>query len=471
MRKNVAKIIEFAGFATVLVIVVLLLYNVLSWKDTNGDYMSTTKQLYSTEDNLIDVVFMGSSHCFCGISPAVLWEDSGIAAFDMSTSGQDFVSTYYLLTELLKTQTPKAVYIDLYGVCFEKHGVVANEYRNFLSMRTSKNSVDLVKEYFEGDDNESLRQDYYFRFPIVHTRYKELTKYDFETYEPSVYGRGAMYSWDVQPIQYNNGGDGITEITEISDRNKDIIDRLIKLSQENDFELEFIVIPCDRTVLDQKVINGCIEYAESKSIRCTDFNALRDEVGLENSYDYLDSNHLNSYGSRKLTQYIEYSLLNDYDLLDRRGDERYEYWNEDLEYYYHLSLQHELSGVENLKQFVNLVNNSTDEVVVLSLDGDYANNSDYFDDLSVLGMSEEEYLNGGKWIYADGNLTKVINNIEGEITTYDITPDKTMLIAYSGDFNPGNIVLDGIPCGHSGYYLTVLVYDKILDKLVLNAGF
>lgn len=471
MKKYLSKMIEFAGFAIVVTITVLCLYRVLSWKDTNGDYMSTTKQLYSTEDNLIDVVFMGSSHCYCGILPSVLWEDSGIAAFDMATSGQDFVSTYYLLKELLKTQSPKVVYIDLYGACSEKHEAVSNEYRNYLSMKNSANSVNQVREYFDGKDNRKVRQDYYFRFPIIHTRYKELTRYDFESYEPSIYGRGAMYSWNITELEFVNGGDGETEATTISEKNKDLIDRLIALSEQNDFELEFMVIPYDRNVFEQKVVNGCIEYAESQGVRCTDFNALRDEIGLENSRDYLDALHLNSYGARKITQYIEYALLADYNLPDKRNDERYVYWDKDLDYYYHMFFESELSGVTDLDQFVNLIKNSPDSVVVFSLEGNYTSNYDYFDQLSSLGMTSEEYESGGKWIYSDGTLTKVISNVEGEITTYDITPDKTMLLAFSGENNAGNIVLDGNPYGTSGKNLTVLVYDKVLDKVVGYTGF
>ena len=105
MKRKVLKTIEYILFAALVIGAVAILYNVLSWKDTNGNYMSTTKQLYETDDNLIDVVFMGSSHCYCGIYPAVLWEDAGIAAFDMSTSGQDRNSTYHMLAELLKTQS------------------------------------------------------------------------------------------------------------------------------------------------------------------------------------------------------------------------------------------------------------------------------------------------------------------------------------------------------------------------------
>ena len=74
--KNCIAILVFCGL---LVWVASRVYNVLSWKDTTGDYLSSTSQLYHTPENTIDVVFMGSSHCYCGVYPAYLWRDKGIA--------------------------------------------------------------------------------------------------------------------------------------------------------------------------------------------------------------------------------------------------------------------------------------------------------------------------------------------------------------------------------------------------------
>ena len=65
--------VKCALFLVVLGLVVSSVYNVLKWKDTNGEYLSSVEQLYATPDGLIDVVFVGSSHCYCGIHPAVLW--------------------------------------------------------------------------------------------------------------------------------------------------------------------------------------------------------------------------------------------------------------------------------------------------------------------------------------------------------------------------------------------------------------
>ena len=128
MKKAIRGIV----FLILLTLIIFRVYGVLKWKDTSGDYISATKQLYSTEDNLIDVIFLGSSHCYCSIYPDVLWGKYGFSAFNMTTSGQDKNSTYYLLKEALKTQSPKVVCVELWGLTFDKHGVQGNVYRNMI---------------------------------------------------------------------------------------------------------------------------------------------------------------------------------------------------------------------------------------------------------------------------------------------------------------------------------------------------
>jgi len=122
------KGIRAVTFGIIAILCICQVYKILSWKDTTGAYLSATQQLYATEDELIDLVFMGSSHCFCGVNPSVLWDTYGISAFDMAISGQDKSSTYHTLKELLKTQSPKVVCIDMWGVVFEEHGVESNVY-------------------------------------------------------------------------------------------------------------------------------------------------------------------------------------------------------------------------------------------------------------------------------------------------------------------------------------------------------
>ena len=74
------------------------------------------EQLYKLDKNSIDMVFVGNSHVYNGINPAVIYEHSGIKSFDIATSNQDLFTSYYLLKEFMVRQDPSVVVLDTYGI-------------------------------------------------------------------------------------------------------------------------------------------------------------------------------------------------------------------------------------------------------------------------------------------------------------------------------------------------------------------
>ena len=106
MNKNLIlkRAISVIAFIAILCLVLNRVYEIVSWKDTEGDYVSTMKELYSTPEDTMELVFVGSSHCYGGIDTEYFWSNYGIPAFNMCCSGQDKDSAYHQLKELLKTQ-------------------------------------------------------------------------------------------------------------------------------------------------------------------------------------------------------------------------------------------------------------------------------------------------------------------------------------------------------------------------------
>lgn len=163
-------------FCLIAVLLYLYLYKVLSWKDTGGGYLSTMETFYGLEDDVVDVAFLGSSHCYCSVNTAILWEQYGMAAYSLSISGQDMASSYYCMKELLKTQKPEVICLEMYYSNLEGYQVKGNLYRNLLGYRISRNFADAVDSIAEMEE----KQDILLKWPIVHTRYAELTKKDFK---------------------------------------------------------------------------------------------------------------------------------------------------------------------------------------------------------------------------------------------------------------------------------------------------
>ena len=468
-KRRIKRICAAPAFAVIVFLCILGTYKVLKWKDTTGDYLSSVEMLKATDKDLIDVVFMGSSHTYHGINPAYFWEDEGWACFDMAISGQDTTSTFYYLKYLLRKQSPKVVCVDLYGFPFEKHNVQGNEYRNYLSMPAVDLQIKMVREYVDEED----RQDYIVRFPIVHTRYKELGKFDFYNYKLNDFIRGEKLSWAIGQSYEPTNSDGDVSPIELPDDKLKWLDDMHELSQSEGFSLVFIVLPYDASAENQGMIDAVAKYCEEKGIAFYDFNRMRHEVGFDYNRDFIDNGHLNVYGAKKVEMFLK-EEFECYNLPDHRGDERYYQWDEDLEYLGREEYKNNMKSSEDLSALCSLVASGKDFVTVISLEGDYIDrNNIYYEPLSILGMTYEEYEKGGKWIFEDGRLTKVYENVKDqEPYIQELGNMNTIRILYEGDYlYPENIMINDESIYSYGDFMTVAIYDKKLGKTVSVKGF
>ena len=75
---------------------------------------------YRQPRDTVDVLAVGTSIAYAGINTNVLWEEYGIAAYDLCSAEQPFWVTYYTLQEALKTQTPRVILLDAKPAMYTK---------------------------------------------------------------------------------------------------------------------------------------------------------------------------------------------------------------------------------------------------------------------------------------------------------------------------------------------------------------
>ncbi|MCR4679451.1 MAG: hypothetical protein K5679_12000 [Lachnospiraceae bacterium] len=471
MKSRITKIIAAVGFVIIAYLCLAAVYGPLSWKDTSGDKISSLTQLYETEDNLVDVAFLGSSLCYFGSYPAYYWEDLGIAAFDIAVSSQDRISGYHHLKELFKTQSPKVVFVEAHDILYDKQQIIGNEYRNMLSMKPSVNSLQLITE---GADKKSWL-DYLFRFPIIHSRYKELEKDDFELRAPNYYGRGEYMTWVKNGQGVPPYADGAPFPVPLDAGQTKWLEDLKALSVKEGFDLVLYFAPGYMTEAEQGVADSVAEYGQASGIPVIDFNKIRAEINFDYDNDLIDSGHSNAYGARKMADYFEKYLSERYSFTDHRGDSRYWQWDKDLEWYYSAKAIHELKSAELYEEYISMLSQSKDVLAVISLEGDYTERAetDYYASLVKLGMTEEEYRAGGKWIYKNGELTKVHeNDLNEEPFFYQLSNTETLKISYNGDYMHGeNILINKDSYYSLGDFMGILTYDCFTGEVIEVRGF
>lgn len=463
------KVFKVSGFLLLLILAIAVTYNVYKLKDSNGGPVSAIHMMEEMDSDLVDVFFMGSSHVFCGISPAALWEHSGIAAYDLSVTGMDLESTYYTLKYYAKEYKPQIVFVDVYGFTFDGYSddpvLIGNKYRNLIQLPFSKESVELAEKMTDDDEV----RDYKLRFPIIHTRYKELGINDFVSPKLSEYNRGELIILSACNYLDLLSCYDCEEEVPLSDEHIEWIDRMEKLSSEEGFEIVYLKIPFTDTVScdSQKVLNGFEKYAEEKGYKYLDVQYRASRLGLS-VMDFTDPTHLNSFGAKKVSEYIAEYIDDNYSLEDHRGDGRYKVWENDSEY---VKMCLEKNNIRNskltdevpvyLSKIQNLCGLTNIAVYRGENEEHYSPVEDY---LELMGIEFEEYTDGGVWIIEGENITRIMSMKENGIFYYDLADDLGLKIDKTEDNFSLKINTEELETLESG--VVVFSYDVLGNEMV-----
>ena len=470
------KTIKIVSFILITCGILFFTYRVLSWKDTTGAYVSSIEQLKNTPDNTIDVVFVGSSHVYCGCAPHVLWNDYGISAFDMSISGMDRYSAYYHTKYLLKTQKPKVVAVDLFALAFDKHAVVANEYRNMMSVPLSKDVVEQIKAYNElveeEEDSKDRITDYILRWPIIHTRYKELGKGDFFTTPENTYIRGEGLNGKSRTVDFSV----VKTYTDVGDLTKEQmkwLDDFVDLSEEYGFKLVFFVTPYVAQYPEMLTINAAGEYVSGKK-NVTFINGIfAEDLKFDYDKDFHDFGHLSSKGAEVHTRWLYDKILKDCGLKNHKGDSRYEAWNQDSVYQACQVLNNNIEeylDTAKHKEAAAEIQKSGHLIYTLVFTENWSKYPIVANLLYNLGFEEKDFKSGGVVIGQGNNVILAFDGIGEKEVYYDYDRYTTLKIEGNGVFiNDVKIGMDDIL--KFGSNVAVSLWDLNVQRMILEKEF
>ncbi len=406
---KIKRAVGFLVFVAVFVCSFGLVYKVLAWKDTDGTDTTVFEGLYATEEELIDVLFLGSSHCYCTVNNAKLWEEYGYSTFNMAVSGQDMASTYFCLKEALATQNPKVVMVEMCYAAWYGYGVEGNLFRNLLNYKFNQNFVDAVQTLVI----EEKQQEVLWRLPIMHTRYKELEQKDFNFKQKS--HRGFVPTFQTEQV-YNPKYTIHGTIEPLREETRDWLDKIVALSEKENFELVFFLAPFSATEADMCYIRAVEEYSQEKNITFLNFLSLWNEVKLSEETDFIDNSHVNYLGADKVTAYLGNYLSNTFELEDHRGKAAYELWDVFADEVDRKIDAFELSQIDNVEKYLNRIPKlNKNQTIVLSLDGDFKIPKRVMKKLAAITGSEDQMDKGGTWIIQDG---KQIYSSKGKETFF-----------------------------------------------------
>lgn len=293
---------------------------------------------YSLQKETIDVLYVGGSAAFVYYAGPYAWEKYGIASYDYAADTMQLELYKCMITEALKTQSPKLIIIDARVFQYrDKDNVDAQPpgevpYRNTLTgMRLSKNKVEFIDKYIDGSMED--RVPYYFDICKYHSNIN-LSPVNFKTKLKQMAGssdtkyNGFLFVKKYSPMsEYDHLTD---EKKPFSKETYDILMELLDYLDQINIDVLFTVSPYCEKKEHKMIFNYVQPILESRGYDFIDCNDYFDQMGLDFKTDFYHEGHVNIYGAEKYTDFLSHFIINQYNIPDRSDDPHYNGFNQCL---------------------------------------------------------------------------------------------------------------------------------------------
>ena len=458
-------------FLFLFCIIMAKAYSILNYKSTGGG--GGWQNFYNMEKESADVIFVGSSHAHCTFDHGLLWDKYGITGYTLSAGSQKIDAAYYFVKEAIEVQKPKIVVVEVWGAIGDQ--IVNSEesiYRNTFGMKWGSNHRNFVKDLVEDMEEDSTYfKQMLLKMPVIHSRYRELTQDDFINKEPYMRGYRGSYECEFfekpEIISHQN-------ILELDVRSEKYLNKIIDLADESNTELIFVVSPYCVNEKEQKRFNRISQIAEEEGIPMINFNYLYEEIGLDFSSDFRDVDHVNNYGAEKVTSYLADFIIEKYNLTSHKGEKDYEMWDLNSRYLSGKRNKKDLTDAIEVNEYLSQIIDMKDYIVMLSLNGNHTAAGDvYYEGLEKIGISYEQYLEGGMWILEKGEISCHLPGKEYThiLKKYNITLSSQVTTLEDEEEKQNvEIMIDNLNHAFVENGLNVVIYDPVIDSVIDNAG-
>ncbi|MBE6920596.1 MAG: hypothetical protein E7468_03415 [Ruminococcaceae bacterium] len=334
MKKKIAVIIRRAAFVCLLVLILTFTAEVFERKTLYGEWNYTLKVggFSNLPEHSVNVVGVGSSHMYCTLNPVHIYEQTGDSYYVLATQQQPVEATYYYVKEALEQQSPDVIIIE---------GLMYLNYSGAVQEGVAHDAIDpfpddLNKWKMIGEMNtEDAKENYYFPFLKYHTRWKELTKADFDfSYKCKTDPlHGFVFLKESKPNTCTQLSYEDAELGILAERNLEYLQKTVELVREHGSQPMILLAPYSTAIEDLAQIKALSVFCCEERIPFLDLNIVYNELGIDNDIDYYDEGHLNVYGAEKASRYIANFVDTHFELSDKNS--KYdEHWQEDIAYYH-----------------------------------------------------------------------------------------------------------------------------------------
>ena len=293
-EKNMKKEILKTGIF--IIIFVLILLGLTKIFVPASKHSTIIKELYDEPENTLDVIFVGESSVYKGVSPMKIWEKYKITSYDYAASGAKLYNNYYSIKEALKYQKPKVIVLNTDQLFHDEPFKEGYKRLLYDATRLNINKLEAISDPVQGN---TRGEQISFVFPILryHSRWSELGEEDFIK-EKGKYEYIFKGQWVVKGIKAYDG----KKLDKFQNLNEDEVkyfEKIARYCKDNNVELLAVEFPSIQTWNNDKK-EKVKQIAKNNDVKFIDLHDVLNEIGFDWTRDTEDGgNHLNYRRGRK----------------------------------------------------------------------------------------------------------------------------------------------------------------------------
>lgn len=298
------------------------------------DVMSYTRvmfyEMYHQEEN-IDVLFIGSSHCYRSLNPKVIDEIWNKNTFNGGTSSQVLDGSYAILNEVAKDNDLETVYLEMFytqmGGDYSKRTQLTSTYIIYDYLKPSINKYSYIlsaapKEYYIESFVMARRnwkrvfEKGYINSLIGKKLSDEYRNFQYIDHGMEAYlGKGYVANYNTLEGSYISEGH-FAPTRALSEDDIKYIEEIKSLCDEKGIRLVLFSAPmsdfrlCDAGNYDS-YINEINQLASDLNIEYFDFNLCKSDFLCLTEEDFYDDQHMNNVGADKFSSCFANFFIDD----------------------------------------------------------------------------------------------------------------------------------------------------------------
>lgn len=316
---TMTRILKCAALLLPIVIVLLLTQNLLfGYADSNTDRIH---DFYNEPENSMDVVLLGASELFADFSPAYAYEKYGFTSYLYAQDANPGSLYLSQLKEITSRQSPDLILVEINGFLYSNDEMLRDEARLRIyteSIPQSANKLRTIMEYDYDDKLSCL-----FPFIKYHGDWKDPATLQYrlemktESYDEASQLKGIYTRTISDPapvLDLNKADDSKTEpITPLSE---EYLRAFLEYCKSE--HLNVVFLRCPHKLVDEgthysfRQANRVGEIVGEYGFEFLNLDKQTHEIGLDYLNDFYNSDHLNVYGQKKMTDYLSKIILSDY---------------------------------------------------------------------------------------------------------------------------------------------------------------